>query len=178
MDEVWKEVIGFDGWYLVSNIGNVRSVDRNIADGRRIKGKMLKQFIDKDGYHKVTLHVNGKLFKKFVHRIVAEAFIPNPRNYPIINHVDENPENNSVLNLEWCTVKHNVNYGNRAQKFSEKTHGELNYGHKLTEKEVKNIRSEYKRGVKGHGTESLGKKYGVHRMTIKAIIERQSWKHI
>lgn len=176
--EKWIDVVGFEGWYQVSNTGIVRSIDRHIVDGRLIKGKELKQYTDKQGYKRVALCKAGKHYKKYVHRLVAEAFVQNPNNFPVINHVDENPANNKADNLEWCSVKYNINYGSRAKKYAEKTHGELHYTHKLTEKDVLNIRKEYQRGVKGCGTESLGKKYGIHRTTIKAILSGKTWKHL
>ena len=178
MYDEWRDVIGFEGWYQVSKTGIVRSVDRHIIDGRLMKGTILKQDTDKDGYKKVSLCRSGKHYKKCVHRLVAEAFLPNYMNLPVINHIDENPGNNNVNNLEWCTAKHNVNYGNRAKKYAEKTQGERHYNHKLTEQDVLNIKKEYKPGVIGCGTESLGKKYGVHRMTIKAILKNKSWKYL
>lgn len=178
MIEEWRNIREFEGWYQVSNDGKIRSLDRDIIDGRKIKGKLLKQYVDEQGYKRVRLCRGGKHFNKQVHRLVADAFIPNPFNLPVINHVDENPGNNRVENLEWCTVKYNVNYGHRAERYAAKTQGESHYMHKLTEEDVINIRKEYKRGVKGFGTESLGKKYGVHRMTIKALLEGKSWKHI
>lgn len=177
-EEIWKDIPRFEGWYQVSNTGVVRSLDRYIVDGRLIKGKILNQYSDRQNYKKVALCRSGKHYKNFVHRLVAEAFVPNPNNLPVINHIDENPENNYADNLEWCSVKYNVNYGDRAKKYAEKTQGELHYMHKLTEDNVRQIKSEYKRGVKGCGMEYLGKKYGVHRMTIKAILIGQTWKHI
>lgn len=175
---VWRDVKGFEGWYQVSSNGIVKSLDRHIVDGRLIKGKTLHQYIDRQGYRKVSLCRSGKHYHYFVHRLVAETFIPNKYNLQSINHIDENPANNDVSNLEWCTTKYNVNYGNRAKKFSMKTSGELHYGHKLSEQDVLNIIKEYKPGVRGSGTESIAKKYGVHRMTIKAIITGQSWKYL
>lgn len=173
---VWKDVSGFEGWYQVSSNGIVRSLDRHIVDGRLVKGKVLTQITDRQGYKKVALCRSGKHYKFFVHRLVAGAFIPNTNNFPSINHIDENPANNDVSNLEWCTVKYNVNYGNRAKKYAKQVSGELHYGHKLSKQDVLNIIKEYQRGVKGRGTEAIAKKYGIHRMTVKAIITGKSWK--
>ena len=178
MGELWKDVDGFNGWYQVSNLGSVRSCDRLIDDGRLIKGKVLSQETSKDGYKRVALCRAGKHYKRFVHRLVAAAFVENPNNYPVINHIDQNRLNNVSSNLEWCTVKYNVNYGERAEKYSNKTHGELHYMHKLSNEDVTSIRSEYQFGKKGFGTESIAKKYGVHRMTVKAIVTGKTWKHL
>ena len=103
-NEIWKPIKGFEDKYKVSNFGRVYSIKRN---------NVLKQKKDKLGYCRVML---SKKITKLVHRIVAEAFIPNPNSLPIINHKDENPSNNCVWNLEWCTYKYNSNYGNCKKK--------------------------------------------------------------
>lgn len=99
----WKPVVGYEDYYLVSSEGEVLSLRSN-----RIL--TVVKFYNSE-YKAVELNVHGKAKKMLVHRIVAEAFIPNPNNYPIINHKDENPANNCVDNLEWCTYKYNSNYG-------------------------------------------------------------------
>ena len=76
----------------------------------------MKPHIQKNGYAYVSLYKNKSLKAMRLHRIVATAFIPNPDNYPVINHIDENKANNMVENLEWCTHKYNSNYGNRIEK--------------------------------------------------------------
>lgn len=107
MKEVWKDIKGFEGRYMVSNLGDVYSL---------IYDKKLKPKIDKDGYLEFGLvDSNKKRHFKRCHRLVAESFIPNPNNYPIINHIDENKSNNIVSNLEWCDFKHNNNYGKRKE---------------------------------------------------------------
>ena len=116
---IWRDIEGFEGLYQVSNTGQVRSLGNN----RSRKTKILKQYINNKGYKQVGLRKNGKCKKYLVHRLVAQAFIPNPNNYPIINHKDENPSNNAVWNLEWCTYKHNINYGTRNKKASESMKG-------------------------------------------------------
>lgn len=103
MEEIWKDVVGFEGLYLVSNFGNVFS---------KYKNGLLK-FRDNKGYYNVVLCKNGKRHDKIVHRLVAEAFIPNPNGFKEINHKDENKVNNHVDNLEWCDSKYNLNYGRR-----------------------------------------------------------------
>jgi len=87
---------------------------------RIVKEKFLKKYEDKDGYIKVSLNKNAKSKAYAVHRLIARAFIPNPNNYPCINHKDENKQNNNVDNLEWCTVKYNNSYGIRLQKIKQK----------------------------------------------------------
>lgn len=104
MQEVWKDIENYENLYQVSNFGNIRNVKSN---------KLLKQEITKGGYLRVTL-TKCKQQKHFsVHRLVAYAFIENPNGFPCINHIDENPQNNCVDNLEYCTYSYNINYGSR-----------------------------------------------------------------
>ena len=118
MQEIWKEIEGYEGLYEVSNLGRVRSLDREqfqIGNGgsyfkRIYKGRILKFKIDYHGYYRVHLSVNGERKHYLVHRLVAEAFIPNPNNLPCVNHKDEDKTNNSVDNLEWCDVAYNNAY--------------------------------------------------------------------
>ena len=106
MEEVWKDIEGYEGLYQVSNFGNVRSL--NWRNTGKAKNLFLKEH--KRGYYHVELK-NDEGRKAFlVHRLVASAFIENPNNYPNINHKDENKRNNSVENLEWCTCSYNVRY--------------------------------------------------------------------
>ena len=96
-----KDINNYEGIYQVTENGDVWSVRRN---------RFLKPYKNQLGYLRVLLSKKGKGKKYFVHRLVAEAFIPNPNNYPIINHKDENPINNNVDNLEWCTIRYNNCY--------------------------------------------------------------------
>lgn len=110
--EEWKQIRGFPN-YMISNLGNVYS--------KRSK-RLLKLALKKSGYMYVALSNINKTIKHLrVHRLVAEAFIPNPDNLPVVNHKDEDKTNNQVDNLEWCTFKYNTNYGTRNTKIKEKT---------------------------------------------------------
>lgn len=122
IEEIWKDVKDYEGLYQVSNLGNIRSVDRiinhqyDINTGiknktRTIYGKLLKLYIGKTGYFQVTLSSQKRKPKVvYIHRLVAQAFIPNPKNLPEVNHKDENKLNNKVENLEWCTRDYNAKY--------------------------------------------------------------------
>lgn len=100
MEEIWKDIEGYEGKYQVSNTGEVKSLNYRGSG----KTKLLRQTADKDGYKCVIFCKNGKVKGYKVHRLVAIAFIPNPNSLPIINHKDEDKTNNCVDNLEWCDV--------------------------------------------------------------------------
>lgn len=120
--EIWKDIKGYEGLYQVSSKGNVRSLDRmvNSPNGMRMsKGRILKQ-CKCGSYSKVTLSKSSRVKSYDVHPLVAKAFIPNPNNYPQINHKNENRYDNRVENLEWCTPKYNANYGTRNKRAAEK----------------------------------------------------------
>ena len=111
MEETWKDVVGFDGLYQVSNLGNVKNKN----------GRLLKPQQRRHGYLSVWLygkdHLRGRNGKAFsIHRIVAEAFLLNPNNLLEVNHKDENKQNNCVDNLEWCSHKENSNHGTRGKR--------------------------------------------------------------
>lgn len=103
MQEVWKDIKGYEGLYQISNTGKVKGLKRN---------KVLKPILQRSGYYYVDLQRKRRL----VHRLVAEAFIDNPDNLPEVNHKDEDKVNNSVENLEWCDSKYNANYGTRNKR--------------------------------------------------------------
>lgn len=100
-----KNIKGYEGLYQIDEIGNVYSIIQTSSRRKRI----LKPHQNAQGYLKVNLYdLNGVCKKKYVHRLVAEAFIPNPENKPNINHIDCNVKNNNVNNLEWCTQSENI----------------------------------------------------------------------
>ena len=113
MKELWKPIDGYEGIYEISNFGNVRNINWR-GQGSRI----LKLHSDKDGYLRVGLCVNNRKSMKYVHRLVANAFIDNPYGKPQVNHKDEVRYNNKVDNLEWVTCEENNNYGSRNSRLS------------------------------------------------------------
>lgn len=114
INEVFRDVPGYEGLYKVSNYGEIYSVQRNGT-----KGGIMKTPVGKNGYLHVSLSKNNK-FKSFdIHRLVALTFIPRPKELNIVNHKDENKLNNSVSNLEWCTAKYNNNYGTRNERMAK-----------------------------------------------------------
>lgn len=107
---MWRPVIGYEGIYEVNRLGEIR----------RIKtGRILKGYQGRDGYQRVSLTTNGITKPFLLHRLIASAFIPNPMNYPCINHKDEDKSNNSLDNLEWCTHRYNLNYGTHNARANE-----------------------------------------------------------
>lgn len=111
--EIWKDVVGHEGLYQVSNTGNVRSLNY----GGHGYAKVLIPKQNNRGRLWMELRNNGKKRYALVHRLVAEAFIPNPQELPQINHIDENPQNNDVSNLEWCTQSYNIRHSR--QRYSD-----------------------------------------------------------
>ena len=108
MKERWKDIKGYKGMYQVSNHGFVRSW-KNGGHGKRDKPKEIGR-LGNGEYNMVALCNEGDSRSETVHRIVAEAFIPNPENKPCVNHIDGNKKNNHVSNLEWCTYSENINH--------------------------------------------------------------------
>lgn len=119
---VFKDIPGYEGYYQVSTDGIVRSVDRiitikknNTIVNKPLKGRVIKSWKAQDYMH-VTLSKNGKIKAPFVHKLVAQTFIPNPEGKKQVNHKDENKLNNEVSNLEWCDQLYNRNYGTGEQR--------------------------------------------------------------
>ena len=124
--EQWKDIKGFEGLYKVSNFGNVKSLERivkycenskSITNKHTVKGKEKDASIKDNGYLTVSLYKNNKSYNKYVHRLVAEAFIENPNNYKTVNHINLDKQDNYVMNLEWCSYKENNDHARKNIKF-------------------------------------------------------------
>ena len=121
MKEIWKDIKGYEGIYQVSNLGRVRSLDRIYSNNHPLNGVILKPYISNSGYLLVGLYKQQKRDRKLLHRLVAEAFIPNPENKPEIDHINTIKTDNTVFlnedgsinyektNLRWTTRKENIN---------------------------------------------------------------------
>lgn len=112
--EVWRDIVGYEGYYQVSNLGRVRALDRVVRHAysgtQSLKGHVLTPCKGNGHYYSVMLSKNGKAKSTRIHRLVAAAFVPNPQHLKCVNHKDGNKLNNSASNLEWCTQRHNVQH--------------------------------------------------------------------
>ena len=179
MEEIWKDIEGYEGLYQVSNKGRVKSLSRLVVRVGKpnyiTKEKILKcSELQGTRYPAVCLGSNNNFKSISVHRLVAQAFIPNPDNLPCVNHKDETRNNNDVRNLEWCTQKYNCNYGTARQRNS--LH---NKGKKLSQ-ETKDKMSASRKGKK-HSIEwcekiSLSNKGKVSSNKGKKMSEEQKEK--
>lgn len=134
MREEWRDIPRYLGYYQVSTYGRVRSYPKEVSymnpngtfSYKVIGGNIIKPQFHNNGYAAVTLVKNNAWERQeHIHRLVAEAFIPNPQNLPLVNHKDENPSNNHIGNLEWCTYHYNANYGtaNERRSKTQRLHG-------------------------------------------------------
>lgn len=123
MEEIWKDIKEYENLYMISSYGRIKSVDKYDRLGRFWKGKILILYKHSNGYLSVGLTKGGKTKKYWIHRLVAETFLDNPNNLPCVNHKDENPLNNNVSNLEFCTYEYNNNYGTRNKRLSDSLKG-------------------------------------------------------
>jgi hypothetical protein len=166
--EIWVDVKGYESFYQVSNMGNVRSKDRTVACKRlgtkNLRSRPLKATVDSVGYCKVTLQDQGRNVVWKVHRLVAEHFIDKVEGKGIINHIDNNRANNKVDNIEKCTPKENTSHMH-SQGRNYSASGEDNPACKLSDSQIKEIMD-----LKGKLSQSkIAGMYGVSRQHIGKI---------
>lgn len=179
--EVWKDIKGFEGYYQVSNKARVRSVDR-IIDGVNQWGKITfsrksiirKGSISRSGRRRVNLYRDGTMKTIPIHRLVATAFVPNPKGYNIVNHKDGNPLNNLPDNLEWCTASHNTRHAYE-MGLAKGRPGEQHHNAKLNEDQVNRIRVMHKSGK--YTVSILSEKFNISQSQIHRIIHYKRWKN-
>ena len=170
--ENWKPVVGYEGLYEVSDQGRVRSVDRITRDGRRWKGRVLSTSKVSSGYLHTVLSVDGKYDHVYVHRLVADAFVPNPQGKLEVNHKDGNKKNNVASNLEWVTHSENGLHSFRVlgRKAAKSMLGKPSPCRKLTDEQVAEIRTGKK------SCYALAREYGVSDSTIQNVRNGVSYR--
>lgn len=186
--EIWKDVEGYEDYYQVSNFGRVRSKDRLRSNGDRgyckVKGKILKNAKNELGYHILGLSVNGNRKMVKVHRLVAKAFISNPERKPFVNHMDGNPQNNHVSNLEWCTQKENMqhaydsglmksNFTKNKEKILEEYTKNLDTNVKQLARKYRCSESTIRKHLKKEGIEIRGRSHtqNIYKIDRKRMVE-------
>jgi hypothetical protein len=167
MEEIWKDVKGFEGLYQVSNIGRIKSLR---------KGLILKSSINAAGYRHNTFSVNGSFKTLHLHRMLAIAFIENPNKYLVVNHKDGNKTNNNLDNLEWVTYSENTRHGYRIGLMKNPTKGTSVATSRLNNSQVLEIRDKYI--PYKNPMNKIALEYNVCERTILDIITRATWKHI
>ena len=165
MEEIWKDVKGYEGLYQVSSLGKIKSLYNK---------QNMKPYIH-NGYSRITLHKNGQCKMNMVHRLVAQAFIDNPLNKPCVNHIDFNRSNNNVENLEWCTYSENQNHSfkNNRRNNVKYAIGESHGISKLKNDDVMNIRYLLKSTNKSY--REIGGIFNVSATSIYKINKGLTW---
>lgn len=178
--EEWRDVVGWEDRYAVSNFGNIKSKSY-LKIGSNVYGSFsfmtrprdLKLFTNDDGYLCVDLTRPELREKGLVHRLVAKAFISNPDNLPVINHLDSNRKNNFVTNLEWATHQRNTQHSFDSGMSSNK--GSLHPRHILTEDVVKEIRLQNRNGKP---VMQIAIDLQMRYDTVWKAIKRKNWRHV
>ena len=180
--EIWKDIAGYEGYYQVSNLGRVKSLDRIVKREYRgnttVKGRILKFNLNHKGYPIVYLYLNSKQKTISVHRLVAMAFIPNPKNKPEVNHIGLLPDgregnklDNRVISLEWSTGKDNLEHAKKNKLFKSQK-GESNPFSKLKNEDILAIRNSNLK------LKPLSEIYSISMTTVSDIKNKKIWIHI
>lgn len=172
--ENWKPVFGYEGSYEVSDLGNVRGLDRFNSLGAPRKGGVMSQTLTAKGYRRLGLSRDGKMSALQVHRLVCLAFIPNPDNKPQVNHIDGDKTNNHLDNLEWCTNGENQIHA-FANGYNKPRVGELNNKTKLTALEAQYAKWYLEAGAT---CAEISRWLGVLPACINDIKHGNTWKHL
>lgn len=180
--EEWRDVVGYEGLYMVSSFGRVASLGRFIPPGRGLKTcryknpQLIKPAPNKSGYYKCGLSRNGVIYSARVHRMVGEAFIPNPNDYKCLDHIDTNPKNNNVSNLRWCTLKMNQNNPISLAKMS-KAHKKRCLDGKMYVRPVVRISLLDENDIKFYGSIKEASDHGFLHQSISKCCLHQMHKH-
>lgn len=163
--EIWKDILGFFGDYQVSSLGHIKSFKKDAT------GIVLTPTLSHKGYERIRL--SAGITKQYsVHRVVAEAFIPNPDNLPQVNHIDGNKLNNCIDNLEWCTNLENMQHARKNNLFPD-VFGDNNPNARISSSDVKNIVDKYNSGI---SIKDLAKNYNIPISRVRSIIYGNTWK--
>lgn len=176
MEEIWKQIKGYEGLYEISSLAKVKSISRLRTGGNNaIRERIMKPYLSRTGYHKVVLSKNKQDKHISVHRLIALVFVGEPpTDKHEVNHIDGNKLNNSIDNLEWVTRSQNLSH---AYKLGLKVGniGEKNNTTKLSESDVLEIKRLITKGV---GVSKIAINYKVTHSTISAIKNKRNWKHL
>lgn len=163
MEEVFRDIEGFEGLYMVSNLGNVKSLPKSDGNGKRERLLKLEVTTKKTKYNRVSLSKLGKVNRFQVHRLVASAFIENLENKSFVNHIDNNGLNNRVDNLEWCTHSENMIHAQKQGRlFSSQQAGGLSGGGTIRAKSIEENKA------------LIGKTYGNYKIIDYKIPEKRT----
>jgi len=175
MEEIWKEIKGFNGLYEVSNLGGVRSW-KKVPSGILDKPKIKSLSTANNGYKRVRLSKESKAKHYTVHRLVAEAFLKNSDTKESVNHIDSDKTNNCVDNLEWCTFSDNMKHSYKNGRTSPFSKGESHVGSKLTKKDVIEIKKKLSEGLRTQ--KEISNIFNVNQSIISCINTGKYWSHI
>ena len=176
--EVWKDVVGYEGYYQVSDYGRVRSLDREVPLGKstkKIKGKIRKQVLHNLGYPMLNLYKNKEAKGCLVHRLVALHFVDNVNGYQEINHINGIKDDNRATNLEWCTRSQNLKHA-RDTGLTKQTGTDSSLA-KLTKDEVLKIRKTYEKDS-SITYEVLASAFNVGASTIGRVVRREVYQNV
>lgn len=163
MEEVWKDIIGYERLYKISNFGRCVRVE-----GGDKLGQCILQGDNGAGYKNLHLYKEGKQSTKYIHRLVAQAFIPNPENKSQVHHIDHDRSNNRVDNLEWVTPSENIRYGVSEGRINNKIRGKTNSIGEDVLKEVAKLK------FKGLTVQSIANELGLPRTTVSSLVNGRS----
>jgi HNH endonuclease len=171
MPDGYVDIDGFEGRYCINNKGDVLSYFKRIHG---FDFKKLKPRLHTGGYWKASLHKNSKHYYRYVHRLVAKAFIPNPKNLPQVNHKDGNKKNNNMTNLEWCDGFHNQKH---SYQIGLRTREQMIYANACKKQKVSFEQAEEMRWLRQNGwlCKDIGQKFVIGRSLITAILHNRKY---
>jgi NUMOD4 motif/HNH endonuclease len=178
--EEWRDIDGYEGFYQISNRGQVASLQRQVKHPgggfATLTGRILKESLTGSGYPFVALCRDGMTRQHMVHRLVAKAFLGSAADPRLqVNHKNGNKVDNQASNLEWVTPSQNLRHAVRVG-LHVAARGEATGSHRLTENQVRDIRTRY--GLRQANQQALADEFGVHNSTISDIVNFKKWKHV